>query len=566
MLFKNCEDDEQVSIHEIARVLGRSPGCLKKEEAVKLARYIVEPRVEQTIEYNELAEEPLASVIEGLSLLVDEYSLVPVTEPEKVQESLVSRLNHKLEPLLAALQEAEVGPGQVGSRALFDVSAKLELQLGKEEIDYMMLTMYRKSKDVARLPYAALIEHLDELGCSMEADDENSHEEKHDEDQQQEQEQEQEQPAEEKEGHESPPVKLVEDLAGEDLNPEPEDEEEQQQQKAEEADVGPEPEPEIEPQPQAEDQDENEEAESEQPKEGEAEQKGEEEPEPQEEGEPGEEKVQEGEEPSQQEEITEDQMIEIAQRCFSSIAEKMKKKNVTIAGLFKDAIYKKTVDGEEVDLIAPNDFLSGLKNLGIADLQGRDYQCLVKMLAANDADQGFRVKDLMQILEDYGIHEEGTDDDLAKDMQFDDLDKVSMVLLLALTEYLINAKVPLYDLFGEAIYKQPVQVDDNELEVDIINSEEFFKVLNKIGINTEEKEHDNLKSFLCIDPSYLDKFSVDKLKAAIEEFAMNEDLRKRAQDCYQELVDEEQLQEEPAEGQDPDQEEKHGDSPGYAVL
>ena len=78
-----------------------------------------------------------------------------------------------------------------------------------------------------------------------------------------------------------------------------------------------------------------------------------------------------------------------------------------------------------------------------------------------------------------------------------------------------------------------------------LESSSFFKILNKIGIETEESQHDNLKLFLCIDPSYHDKFSIDKIKMILEEFKNNAQLRERAQKYYNELVNENELQEEP---------------------
>jgi len=248
----------------------------------------------------------------------------------------------------------------------------------------------------------------------------------------------------------------------------------------------------------------------------------------------------------QEKTVNEEQMIEIAQRCFYAIAEQMAQKKMTVYSLYQDVVYKKKINGEDVELISPLDFLNGLRKLGIDDLQTLDYTCLVKVLAINDEEKHIRVNDLVQILEDYGITEMGSiEGQLVEDLKFEDLDKVSMVLMLALTEYLIKSKIPLYDLFGNSIYKQDVEIDGKQLQIDLINSNDFFEVMRSIGINTESKEHENLKKFLSLDASYPDKLLVKKLKKGIEEFAVNEELRIFAQKCYQELVDEDQLGEAP---------------------
>jgi hypothetical protein len=239
--------------------------------------------------------------------------------------------------------------------------------------------------------------------------------------------------------------------------------------------------------------------------------------------------------------VSEDEMIEIAQRCFFSIAEQMAKKQQTIHSVFQDVIFKKTIEGEEVELVTPLDFLSGLRQLGIEDLQTVNYTCLIKVLAVNEEEKHIRINDLVQILEDYGIVEQDSvEERIAEELKFEDLDKVSIVLMLALTEYLIKAKVPLYELFRDVIFKQEIQVEGKQLRVDLIKSTDFFAVLQHIGINIEEKEHENLNAFLCLDPGHTDKLLVKKIKRAIEEFAMNEQLRAYAQQIYQELVEEEQ--------------------------
>ena len=569
-LFKNCDDDEKISIHEIARILKRGPTSLKAEDALNVARYIVEPRAEQLIEYDELQEESLSAVTEDLTLLLGEYTIKPITEPASIQQSLVEKLKEKIVPMAEALQENANDAGFIRGDLLDEINTKQDIGLSKEEIDYMLLAMYKDHKDMSKLSYADLLEHLGTIGCQIEIVEEGENPE----------------PVE-------APVVAEEPLALAEEEPSAPMEEEPSAPVEEEpsAPVEEEPSAPVEEEPSAPVEEaaepivETVESPETQIISEEAEQKaepvslGKEEPvritedlggenlaleennieevskkEPAEDKPLESEKVEEKPSPEDKkmEEMTEEQMIGIAQKCFSGIAEKMASQGLTVTSLFKDQVYHKSIESEDVSLLSPENFMKGLKKLGLEEFTSAERGCLEKMLAADDTEKGFRVKDLVQILEDYGITESGKedkeqDDEAVKEMQFEDLDNISMVLLLALTEYLVSAKTPLYDLFGNVIYKQPVQVDDKELEVDIINSPDFFEVLHGIGIDTEEKEHDNLKTFLCIDPSYSDKFSVDKLKAAIEEFAVNEELRAHAQQCYQELVEEEQVEEEPVE-------------------
>jgi len=237
--------------------------------------------------------------------------------------------------------------------------------------------------------------------------------------------------------------------------------------------------------------------------------------------------------------MTEDEMVEVTQKCFMEIANQMNSKKETMETLFGEIAYTKSIENEEAILLNPKDFLKQIESkLGIT-FKPIEKTCLSKVLAMSETEDAIKLNDLAQILHDFGIKAEGVESEDNEEMNFNELDKVSMVLMLALTEYIMSSKIPLYDLFADNIYQQDVQVEEEQLKVDMINSADFFETLTKIGISMEEKEHDNLKKFLCIDPEYMDKLMIKKLKRAIEEFAVNETIREMAQKCYQELVEEE---------------------------
>eukprot|EP01022_Parablepharisma_sp_SALTPOND_P018237 TRINITY_DN296_c0_g1_i14.p1 TRINITY_DN296_c0_g1~~TRINITY_DN296_c0_g1_i14.p1 ORF type:complete len:331 (+),score=63.74 TRINITY_DN296_c0_g1_i14:2499-3491(+) len=240
---------------------------------------------------------------------------------------------------------------------------------------------------------------------------------------------------------------------------------------------------------------------------------------------------------AQIENLSEDEMITATQKCFTEIANQINQRHQTIDELFSDVAFTKVIDGEEVILINPGDFLKVLKEKLEVSLTSIEKAFLKKVLAVSEEDDSIKLQDFMQIMEDFGISI-GEEDKV--ELDFNELDKVSVVLMLALTEYIVASKLPLYDLFSEIIYQQDVQIEDEKVQIDLINSEDFFNTLSKIGISMEEKEHENLRNFLCIDPEYPDKLMINKLKRTIEEFAVNEELRSYAQQCYQELVEEEQ--------------------------
>ena len=246
--------------------------------------------------------------------------------------------------------------------------------------------------------------------------------------------------------------------------------------------------------------------------------------------------------------INEDEMIEIAQKCFNKIAEKLVANKLSIQDLFKDVISEVKVEDEVIKVIKSEDFLNGIKKLEIQDFNEIDQACLQKVLASNE-DEGFiRVADLNQILEEYAGQNDG--DSGKKQMNFEELDKVSLVLMLGLAEYLVKANANLYSLFEQAISKFTIEKGEKKKDVDAMESKDFFGILCKIGLKTEDEEHENLKKFLCLGEPYSDKISVKKLKKAIVQFATNEELREIAQKSYFELIGDEDEEEEQEDNYD----------------
>lgn len=60
--------------------------------------------------------------------------------------------------------------------------------------------------------------------------------------------------------------------------------------------------------------------------------------------------------------------------------------------------------------------------------------------------------------------------------------------------------------------------------VEIINSKEFFEILQARGVRKSEKEHENLKVFLALDANYPHMVMLKKVAKALDEMAKNEEL------------------------------------------
>lgn len=66
-------------------------------------------------------------------------------------------------------------------------------------------------------------------------------------------------------------------------------------------------------------------------------------------------------------EIDDEEMISIAENCLIKIAEELLNKKMTVRMLFREEIIDEEIEGEKIELLLPLSFLEGLKNLGIED-------------------------------------------------------------------------------------------------------------------------------------------------------------------------------------------------------
>eukprot|EP00826_Nyctotherus_ovalis_P037399 TRINITY_DN3405_c0_g4_i1.p1 TRINITY_DN3405_c0_g4~~TRINITY_DN3405_c0_g4_i1.p1 ORF type:complete len:400 (-),score=144.44 TRINITY_DN3405_c0_g4_i1:52-1251(-) len=266
--------------------------------------------------------------------------------------------------------------------------------------------------------------------------------------------------------------------------------------------------------------------------------------------------------------LAEEEIIETAKKVFSEIARMFQLSGVSPEKHFEDVIMHQ---GNE-QLVPSDKFLEGIEALGIGKLSPKSQDCLLKVLAAAEDDKYVRFNDFMQVINDYtdavqnNPHEEASDEvnktenmdeskksvkedaeesirESAKEegtkeefpMKIHQLNKLSMIVMLALAEYLQRESTTIEDLFEDKTYKQLVKTKAKQRTIDILNTVDFFAALGEIGINIDE-ELDNLKYFLCLDKNYSDKIHLKKLVKVVKEFTENERLRDYARECYQELL------------------------------
>eukprot|EP00826_Nyctotherus_ovalis_P016968 TRINITY_DN14957_c0_g3_i3.p1 TRINITY_DN14957_c0_g3~~TRINITY_DN14957_c0_g3_i3.p1 ORF type:complete len:324 (+),score=119.34 TRINITY_DN14957_c0_g3_i3:152-1123(+) len=114
-----------------------------------------------------------------------------------------------------------------------------------------------------------------------------------------------------------------------------------------------------------------------------------------------------------------------------------------------------------------------------------------------------------------------------------ELSSIQMIVMFALSEYAAKKEITIYDMFGDAIYQQPIKVKEEKRNVEMVESADFFGIAEKIGILLDGDGREEIKSLLCIDKKYPDKIYFKKLKAIVNEFAKSEELKQMAREHYE---------------------------------
>eukprot|EP00826_Nyctotherus_ovalis_P015584 TRINITY_DN14442_c0_g1_i1.p1 TRINITY_DN14442_c0_g1~~TRINITY_DN14442_c0_g1_i1.p1 ORF type:complete len:415 (+),score=115.81 TRINITY_DN14442_c0_g1_i1:48-1247(+) len=234
-------------------------------------------------------------------------------------------------------------------------------------------------------------------------------------------------------------------------------------------------------------------------------------------------------------ELNEQQFIEIAQIAFEAIAHYLTENGHDIRSFFGSSIAQNNVEGKQTDVVDTDIFLEKLQEMRIEGLNELHQACIVKVLTVSDNDSLINIEDLAQILKGYEAADNVYEESL---VDYEKLDEVSMVVLLALTEYLVKENIPLYDLFDD--YICAVAVTDTEgmtKTLEVIEVKGFLKVMQEIGIKVEDGWYGNLQELLAAD-NHKDKINLDKLKDCIKKFATDEQLREKAHKHYMKLQSE----------------------------
>eukprot|EP00826_Nyctotherus_ovalis_P032971 TRINITY_DN26583_c0_g2_i1.p1 TRINITY_DN26583_c0_g2~~TRINITY_DN26583_c0_g2_i1.p1 ORF type:complete len:167 (+),score=50.68 TRINITY_DN26583_c0_g2_i1:60-560(+) len=155
-------------------------------------------------------------------------------------------------------------------------------------------------------------------------------------------------------------------------------------------------------------------------------------------------------------------------------------------------IRDRRLGAETMEVIPTQDFVRAVESLGIPSLDKVKCACLVKVLAVDESQRLVKAEDLVGIMANFAIGENLEENSKGAFLIMQNMNSVSMILMFALTEYIVKNNVSFNVLFGKIIRKEVIKGKP----VEYMQAKEFFSVLAKIGLEADEADYENLKSCL----------------------------------------------------------------------
>ena len=201
----------------------------------------------------------------------------------------------------------------------------------------------------------------------------------------------------------------------------------------------------------------------------------------------------------EEDQIDEEEMLDIAEKCFARIAKEIQDRGLTVAGAFEKYVQIEEIEGEALALMSPVSFLEGIRELGIEDLEEIEVACLMRVLAKPNMDSAILLTELIVIMENFGIGDEEIDEDDApseaepgqtpgdestakskkgkKGIDLSQMDEKSVKIMAKLMLAMMELNMSLYEFFEGCIYEQLVKSKTKEDVIEIMKAESFFSRL-----------------------------------------------------------------------------------------
>ena len=89
--------------------------------------------------------------------------------------------------------------------------------------------------------------------------------------------------------------------------------------------------------------------------------------------------------------------------------------------------------------------------------------------------------------------------------------------------FLLENNLTTAEFFKDVIYQQNVKSKTKQQTLDILKSEDFFRILQENGIRKKATEHENLKQFLALSAGFPNLLVVKSIRKTLEQMSENEE-------------------------------------------
>lgn len=164
--FEDISNNDAVQIMRVADMLGRRPFELKKPVDIALvARFLIEDNTKsEKTETDMNLSAPLVHVLSIVRHMLANYQLIPEDQLDGIRARLKASFALSLPRVVDCFSHHTLrnnGDGTTNVRRLAEIIKESSVVLEPEDMDYIIMHLYTKTRDLEKLQVFAILDHLE---------------------------------------------------------------------------------------------------------------------------------------------------------------------------------------------------------------------------------------------------------------------------------------------------------------------------------------------------------------------------------------------------------------------
>ena len=164
--FEDVAVEDRVQLLKVVEMLGRRPFELKKPQEIALvARFLIEDNTKtEKMNIDVSMNAPLLHVLSIVRHILGNYALIPEEHLDVIRGRLKATFAFSLPKVVDCFSHHTLrnnGDGNTNVRRLVEIIKESGVALEPEDMDYIIMHLYTKTRDLERLPVFAILDHLE---------------------------------------------------------------------------------------------------------------------------------------------------------------------------------------------------------------------------------------------------------------------------------------------------------------------------------------------------------------------------------------------------------------------